>query len=120
MDAVKEIETNTATLTALETDLLQLMQSKEIEQQKLNEADQTYYNLRNTLSEKETTLRQKQKQKDIVDQQLNEVKDKVNELKLQVSGTKERLQVEFKINIEDILDQERTGEATVERITRES
>ncbi len=116
VDAVNEIEVNTSNLKIVEEELLQLMQSKEAEQIKLNEADQTYYNLRNILSEKETTLRQKQKQKDVVDQLLNETKDKVNELKLQVSGTKERLQVEFKINIDDIIDQPRTGEASADEL----
>jgi chromosome segregation protein len=112
-DAIAEIETNTSSLALVEEALVTLMQTKEVEQQKLNEADQTYYNLRNILSEKETTLRQKQKQKEQVDNALNEVKDKVNELKLQVSGTKERLYVEFKINIDDIIDQPRIGDMPV-------
>jgi chromosome segregation protein len=109
-----EIETNEAALVAVESELITLMQNKDVEQQKLNEADQTYYNLRNILSEKETALRQKQKTKEQYDQSLNEAKDKLNDLKLQVTGTKERLQVEFKINIDDIIDQPRTNDETVE------
>jgi chromosome segregation protein len=115
-EAVNEIDSSTTKLNIVEEELLGLMQNKEIEQQKLNVADQTYYNLRNALSEKETVLRQKQKQKDQVDHALNEVKDKVNELKLQVTGTKERLFVEFKINIDDVLDQPRVGELPVEEL----
>jgi chromosome segregation protein len=112
-DAVAEIETSSSNLSLVEEALLVLMQTRETEQQKLNEADQTYYNLRSALSEKETTLRQKTKQKEQVDISLNEVKDKINELKLQVTGTKERLYVEFKINIDDVLDQPRQGELPV-------
>jgi chromosome segregation protein len=41
------------------------------------------------------------------------IKDKLNELKLQLAGTKERLNVEFRIQLEDILDEERTTEITV-------
>ncbi len=115
-DAVHEIETSSSSLKLVEEELLGLMQTRELEQQKLNEADQTYYNLRNALSEKEAALRQKQKQKEQVDQALNEVKDRVNELKLQVTGTKERLYVEFKIDIDDVLDQPRTGEMPVEEL----
>jgi chromosome segregation protein len=115
-DAVSEIETSSASLKLVEEELLGLMQTREIEQQKLNEADQTYYNLRNALSEKETALRQKQKQKEQVDQALNEVKDRINELRLQVTGTKERLYVEFKIDIDDVLDQPRIGEMPVEEL----
>jgi chromosome segregation protein len=115
-DAVAEIEASSTTLHTVEKELLDLMQNKEVEQVKLNEADQLYYNLRNALAEKETVLRHKQKQKEQIDQTLNEVKDKVNELKLQVTGTKERLYVEFKINIDDVLDQPRIGEMPVEEL----
>ena len=34
-----------------------------------------------------------------------EIKDKLNDLKLQLAGMKERLHVEFRINLEDILDE---------------
>ncbi len=115
-EATAEITTNTEVLTILEGELLTLIQNKDAEQLKLTEADQLYYNLRNTLAEKETGTRQKQKHKEQVDIQLNDVKDRLNDLKLQVSGTKERLQVEFKINIDDILDQPRNGEQTVEEL----
>jgi chromosome segregation protein len=40
----------------------------------------------------------------------------LNDLKLNVSGTRERLYVEFKINIDDILDQPRTSETPVEEL----
>ncbi len=111
--AVAEINTNTTTLQTVETALISLLQNREIEQQKLNLADQTYYNLRSVLSQKETALKQKQKQKETIDTALNTIKDTINELKLQVTGTKERLYVEFKINIDDVLDQPRTGEQPV-------
>jgi chromosome segregation protein len=111
-----EIASNDVNLKLVEEALLTLIHNREAEQIKLNEADQVYYNLRNALSEKETALRQKQKQKEHIDTVLNEVKDKLNELKLQVTGTKERLLVEFKINIDDVLDQPRTGEAPVEEL----
>ncbi len=62
---------------------------------------------RNELSEKETELRQKQKAKEQTDHILNEIKDKLNELKLHVAGMKERLSVEFKVDLDAILDEER-------------
>ena len=51
---------------------------------------------------------------------LSEIKDKLNELKLQLAGMKERLSVEFKINLDDIIDQPRTGETTGGRIAGKS
>ena len=103
-------------LKETENSLLDLMRKKEEEERKLNEADQAYYNLRNQLNEKESELRHKIKEREQVEHLQGEIKDKLNELKLQLAGTKERLNVEFKIRLEDILDQPRTGEAPVEEL----
>ena len=60
-----------------------------------------------TLSmKKKADLRQKQKSKELTDHLLNEIKDKLNELKLQLAGMKERLQVEFKIDLDAILEED--------------
>ena len=96
--------------------LLQLMQTKEIEEKKLNEADQTYYNLRNILQEKESELRHKSKAKENVEHLLSAIKDKLNDLKLNLAGMKERMQVEFKVDLNEILDQERTSETSLEEL----
>ena len=95
-------------------EMVVLLGKKEVEEKVLNEADQAYYNLRNVLTEKESGLRHKQKEKEQADQLINELKDKLNDLKLQLSGTKERLSVEFKVNIEDVIDEARTGEESVD------
>jgi len=94
--------------------LLGLLRKKEEEEKKLNEADQAYYNLRNALGERETELRHKVKEKEMLEQMLSGIKDRLNELKLQLAGMKERLNVEFRINLDDIIDQPRTGETPVE------
>jgi chromosome segregation protein len=92
------------------------MQTKEIEEKKLNEADQTYYNLRNILQEKESELRHKSKVKENVEHLLSAIKDKLNDLKLNLAGMKERMQVEFKVDLNEILDQERTSETSLEEL----
>jgi len=107
-------------LTTSETALVELLRKKEDEEKKLNEADQSYYNLRNALSEKESTLRHKVKEKEQIEHLLSEIKDKLNELKLQLAGMKERLNVEFRINLDDIIDQPRTGETPVEELHEKS
>jgi len=93
-----------------------LLRSKEEEERKLNEADQAYYNLRNVLSEKESELRHRVKDKELIEHLLSEIKDRLNELKLQLAGTKERLNVEFRIQLEDILDEARITELTAEEL----
>lgn len=77
-------------------------------------ADQEYYNLRTILSDKESELRQRVKAREHVEHLLAEIKDQTNELKLQLAGMKERLNVEFRINLNDIIDQPRTGAVMVE------
>jgi chromosome segregation protein len=101
-------------LNESEEALLELLRNKEVEERKLNEADQAYYNFRNALGERESGLRQTIKEKEQVDQLLGAIKDKLNELKLHLAGMKERLSVEFRINLDDIIDEPRTGEASVE------
>jgi len=103
-------------LKTLEQEVLSLLKSKEVEEKKLNEADQAYYNLRNELNDKESELRHKQKNKEQTDHLLNEIKDKLNELKLHLAGMKERLSVEFKVDLDVILDEERTSEASLEEL----
>jgi chromosome segregation protein len=129
-DLKQQIENNTAqladtadnlsqseqSLKEIEEGLIQLLKDKEEEEKKVNEADQAYYNLRNQLSEKESELRHRVKDKELVEHLLSEIKDRLNELKLQLSGMKERLNVEFRINIEDILGEERTSDVPVEEL----
>ncbi|MFC4261608.1 chromosome segregation protein SMC [Ferruginibacter yonginensis] len=113
-DADEAIATTAQTLQEVEALLVTMLQNKEQEERTLNEADQAYYNLRNALSEKETALRQKQKSKEIIDTLLNEIKDKLTDLKLQLSGMKERLSVEFRVDLDEIIDEPRTGTDAVD------
>jgi len=107
-------------LEELEGSLLQMLKMKEEEERRLNETDQAYYNFRNQLSEKESEIRHKVKEKEIVEHLLGEIKDRLNELKLQLAGMKERLDVEFRINIEDILGEARLTELPVEELQEKS
>ena len=115
-EATGSIEETAALLKEAEQLLVTMLQNKEVEEKKLNEADQEYYNLRNALTEKESELRHKQKSKEGIDHLLNEIKDKLTDLKLQLAGMKERLSVEFKVNLDDIIDEPRTGEIPLEEL----
>ena len=107
-------------LEIAEQDLVGLLRKKDEEEKILNEADQSYYNQRNKLNEKESELRHKVKDKELTEHLLSEIKDKLNELKLQLAGMKERLNVEFRINLDDIIDQPRTGNVEVEELQEKS
>ena len=56
------------------------------------------------------------KDKEQIDHLLNEIKDKLNDLKLHLAGMKERLSVEFKVDLDAILGEDRTGEVSIEEL----
>jgi chromosome segregation protein len=115
-DTTESISVSEESLKGIEEALYELMRRRENEEHILNEADQAYYNLRNQLNAKESELRHKVKEKENLEHLLSAIKDKLNELKLQLAGMKERLNVEFKIVLEDILDEARTSETPVEEL----
>lgn len=115
-EAADNITQSEVALQQNEELLIELLHKKEDEEKKLNEADQAYYNLRNALQAKESELRHKAKSREMVEHLLAEIKDKLNELKLQLAGMKERLNVEFKIDLSDILDQPRTTDTALEEL----
>jgi chromosome segregation protein len=115
-EASSNIGETASKLQEIETALLEMMLNKETEEHKLNEADQAYYNLRNELNEKESETRHKIKEREQVDQLLNLIKDKVNELRLQLAGIKERLSVEFRVELDNIIDEPRLTDDTLEEL----
>jgi chromosome segregation protein len=115
-DTRQQIQQCIEQLEQVEDELFNMMKGKEDEERKLNEADQAYYNFRNELSDKESMLRHKVKDKEQVEHFLAEIKDKLNDVKLQLAGMKERLHVEFRIQLEDILDEARVNEMTVDEL----
>jgi chromosome segregation protein len=115
-ETTANIEQSASELRQVEESLIELMRRREEEERVLNTADQAYYNMRNELSAKESELRHKVKEKEMVEHLLSEIKDQLNDVKLRLAGMKERLLVEFRINLEDVLDEARTGDVSVEEL----
>jgi chromosome segregation protein len=107
-------------LHAGDNELYELLSRKEKEEAELNEKDRLYYQARNAISAQEGQLNQKRREKEQAEMLLTGIKDKLNDMKLQLAGMKERLSVEFKVNLDEILDQPRTGELTVDELNAES
>ena len=115
-EAAASITATALELGNLEELVVSMLQNKEAEEKKLNEADQAYYNLRNILAEKESELRHKHKSKEGIDTLLNEIKDKLTDLKLQLAGMKERLNVEFRVDLDTIIDEPRVTDTPLEEL----
>jgi len=114
MQAIENIVDSETSLKEADAFLVNLMHMKDTDEKLLNKADQAYYNLRNQLAEMESEVRLKVKTREMIDHLLSEIKDKLNELKLQLAGMKERLSVAFRINLDEIIDQARATETAVE------
>ncbi|HTN36589.1 MAG TPA: chromosome segregation protein SMC [Arachidicoccus sp.] len=111
-----EIEEAVQLLEEARQGVADLTEKKQLEQEALKTADQNYYGIRTALAEKENSIRHKTKQKEHLDTLLNELKDKLNELKLQLAGMKERLNVEFKVELDVILDEPRKTQTPLEEL----
>lgn len=87
-------------------ELLDMYSQREELEQATRAAEQDYYALRGQINETETTITQLRRQKDQADVIESELKDKRNNLKLELNALKERLAVEFNIDINDLLETE--------------
>ncbi len=120
IETVESIASSEQSIQVIQEDLYELLRRKDNDEHILNEADQYYYNLRNQVNEKESELRHKVKEKEQVEQLLTAIKDKLTEVKLQLAGMKERLHVEFKVVLEDILEEDRSSDTAVEELQDKS
>ncbi len=103
-----------------DNELYELLQKKETDERNLSEKDRTYYELRNAISEHESKISRQRREKEQAETLLNSIKEKLNEMKLQVAGMKERLSVEFKVDLEEILEEARKNDMTVEDLNAEA
>jgi chromosome segregation protein len=100
------INENLAQAGHSDDDLLEMYSQKEELEKATQQAEQEYYSWRGKISETEnetTALRRKKDQAEVIE---NELKDQKNNLKLELNALKERLSVEFNIDINELLDAE--------------
>ncbi len=116
----RQLEETGQTLNSGDNELYDLLTRKEAEEANLNEKDRTYYEMRNNISAQEAAVNQKRREKEQTDALLLGIKDKLSTMKVQVAGMSERLSIEFKVQLDDILEQPRTGEQTIEELTSEA
>ena len=110
-EQIREIVANTA---SSDDELLGMYDEKENREKLLNEAEKEYYAARGEIDGIEKEARDINHQRENLDTLIIELKDKLNEIKLQLSNIKERLSVEFQIHLDDLLKEEATGESEAE------
>lgn len=83
--------------------LIAMYEEKETIEQGVNEAEKEYYAVRGQIDEGEKRAREVRRQRELLDTVIGELRDKINDTKLELNSVKERLSVEFNINIDEIL-----------------
>lgn len=85
-------------------ELIGMYNEKEEMEKGLSEAEREYYDSRGSIDKVEKELREIQHTRQNIDTQLMELQNSLNESKLQLNSVKERLSVEFNVDLDAIID----------------
>ena len=86
-------------------ELIELYSEKETIERGVTEAEKDYYGARGLIDETDTRIRSLQKSKEGFDHVLSELQNAINEIKLKMSGMKERLSVEFELDLDQLMEE---------------
>ncbi len=100
------IQTNLQQADNSDDDLLEMYAQKDELEKATQLAEQEYYAWRGKISETENEITALRRQKDNAEIIENELRDERNNLKLELNALKERLSVEFNIDIQDLPETE--------------
>ena len=99
------IKTNREKLRKLDSQLLSGYEDKENFEKNVIKAEQEYYDSRALINDFETSVKEIQYKKQNIDTIIREIKDKQTDLKLELSSLKERLSIEFEVDINEIINE---------------
>ncbi|MCV9386492.1 chromosome segregation protein SMC [Reichenbachiella ulvae] len=92
--------------------LIEMYEEKESIEEGVAEAEKQYYGEREKIDGVEKSTREVQRERELNDERLMELQNQLNETKLGLTSVKERLSVEFNVNIDQLLiddnDEERS------------
>jgi chromosome segregation protein len=104
-------------LKAMEDELLAGYEDRELIKAKLESAEQNYYKSKSKINELDNTVREVNKNKNLCEQSLLQFKDKMNDMRIDLSSIKERLSIEFNVDINEVLNQEPNPELQIDELT---
>jgi chromosome segregation protein len=99
-----EIRELAASNTLSDSELLSLYEEKESIEAAVREAEQDYFAARGSIAETEKEIRELRRRREIADQLIAEMNNRLNEARLQMASLKERLSVEFEIDLEAVMN----------------
>lgn len=106
LESQMQVEENQKKLKDLESELLGSYADKESYQNEVAEAEKNYYDSRGLINDLDGKVRELTRARDSVANLLQNINDKFNELRLSLTSMKERLHVEFNMDINVILNEE--------------
>jgi len=115
-EAEQEQSNNNEKITSIEKALQELTAKKEKLQNQLQADEKRYYNKRGEVNEAEEKLGNLNKKKQQVEELLARYKERMNQLKLDLNSLKERLSVEFDADINQLINEEPSGQYTEEEL----
>jgi chromosome segregation protein len=107
----EESKTIIATAQTNDEELVGMYSEKEEMEKGLSEAEKEYYSGRGEIDQYDKDLREIQHQRQNIDSMLMELQNQLNESKLQLNSVKERLSVEFNVDLDSVVGEVSAEEA---------
>jgi chromosome segregation protein len=82
----------------------------------VRQQEDAYYKSKGEIDREEKLITEKRKQKEHSDAIIRQIHNEINDLKLNMTSLKERLSIEFEINLDEIMDQEPDPELNSEEL----
>jgi chromosome segregation protein len=118
--AVNQIRELAVKLAEAESGIIEDYKVKEEKEKAVAGAEQVYYESRGRINELEEKVRTFMRNKEQIDNLLTEIREKVTELKIQLNSLKDRLLIEYKIEIDSLMEREPNRELNPEELQQRS
>lgn len=115
-DSDQEITSTQQNIDEIQIKLQELYGQKTEREAGLTEAEQAYFEARGGINELEDSLRKVSRQRQDAQVLINQLKDKFSSVKFDISTIAQRLRIEFSIEVNDFINQEREIDAKVEQM----
>lgn len=104
----------------IELQLESLYGERDSLQKAVTDGEQLYFSSRASINEIEDKQRELSRSRSTIDELINSYRDKISEMKVSLAAVKERLSVEFNVELHDLADQEPSSDKPFEELREES
>ena len=109
----QEIKHILQTTESNDEELIGMYKEKESIEGGVNQAEKDYYAIRGDIDELEKEIRETQRSRETIDTLILELQNQLNETKLNLNSVKERLSVEFNIELDQLIEQDKDNDEPI-------